>query len=322
MQRRRVLLWIGAALTAPVVARGEEKRPVVAIFDPRIANPLVVAQVRDGLASLGFHDGQNVLVEFHGAGGQYGELAALAAAVVREKPSVIIAVSVPSAHAAAKATASIPVVFMSGFDPVRQGLVASLNKPGRNLTGLSMLTVGLNAKRLQMLHELVPAARRIGLLVNPDNVGVTAQIGEAQEAASSLGCQLTILEARGAAELDGAFTGAVKAEIEALQVANDPFFAARQDQIVGLAARYRLPAIYEWDEFVRAGGLLGYGSSRADDYRTLGVYAGKILNGTRPADFPVAQPTKFNLAINLQTAKNLGLTVPPLLLARADEVIE
>jgi putative ABC transport system substrate-binding protein len=211
---------------------------------------------------------------------------------------------------------------MVGDDPVKLGLVAGLNKPDGNLTGLSMLTAGLDAKRLQMLRELVPDAKRIGLLVNPDNRNTQAQIHDVQSAAVAMACDIAVVQARTDQEIVTAFSNVNESQVKALLVGADPFFNSRRKQIVDLARQQRIPAMYEWREFVETGGLASYGSSLADNHRQLGIYAGRILNGAKPADLPVTQPTKFELVISLKTAKALGLTVPQALLARADEVIE
>jgi putative ABC transport system substrate-binding protein len=322
MRRRDLILGLGATLASPLVARAQGNPPVVAILDAKGTNPLLDEQCRKGLAETGYRDGENVTVRYRSVDGHYDRFPAAAAELVRDRADVIIALSVPGAIAAKAATSSTPIVFMSGFDPVKVGLVASLNKPGGNVTGVSMLTVGLNAKRLQMMREMVPSAQRIALLFNPGQANVTALLDETQAAANSLGCELAELQARTEGEIDTAFADMAAQKIGALVVANDPFLTGKAHQIVALAARNRLPGIYEWRDFVEAGGLASYGSDRADDYRMLGVYAGKILAGAKPADLPVTQPTKFELVINLKTAKALGLTIPPILLGQADEVIE
>jgi putative ABC transport system substrate-binding protein len=321
LKRRDFFLGLAAA-ALPRLALAQQKPPVVAILDAKGTNPLLNEQFRKGLAETGYREGENVTVQYHGVDGRYDRFSAVAAKLVRDKVDLIVALSIPGAQAAKAATASIPIIFMSGFDPVKSGLVASLNKPGGNVTGLSMLAVGLNAKRLQMLRELVPSAKRIGILFNPDNTDAATLLGETREAANSLGCELAELRARTDAEIDAAFIDMAAQKIDVLMVANDPFLTGKVHHIAELATRDRMPGIYEWRDFVEAGGLASYGSSRADDYRTLGVYAGKVLAGAKPSDLPVAQPTKFELVINLKAAKALGLTVPSFLLAQADEVIE
>lgn len=322
MRRRELIAGLAGALATPLVARGEDKRPVVAVLDAKGANPLAIDQINNGLAGAGYRNGENVIVQYHGVDGHYERFPEAAAELVRNRVSVIIVMSIPGARAAEAATSSVPIVFMSGFDPVTQGVVTSLNKPGGNITGVSMLTIGLNEKRLQMLRELVPDAKRIGLLINPGNAAVSGPVDEIQGAAKLLGCELNILPAHNAEEINAAFDDITAQGLGALMVGNDPFFTSQAQQIVALAARHRIPVIYEWRDFVDAGGLASYGSDRADDYRTLGVYAGKILAGAKPGDLPVVQPTKFELVINLKTAKALGLTVPQILLAQANDVIE
>jgi putative ABC transport system substrate-binding protein len=322
MRRRELILGLTGALAAARAACAQDKLPVVAILDAKGTNPLLVSEVIKGLAETGYRAGENVALAYRGVDGHYDRLPAIADEVVRDRATIIIALSVPGVRAAKVATASIPIVFMSGFDPVKDGLVASLNRPGGNITGVSMLTVGLNAKRLQMLRELVPGANRVGFLINPGNGNAQGEIDEMRTAAASLGAEITVLHVHTDAEIDSAFAEMAAQKIVAIVVGNDPFLTSRAQRIVALAARDRVAGIYEWRDFVEAGGLASYGSSRTEDYRMLGVYAGKILNGAKPADLPVAQPTKFELVVNLKTAKSLGLTVPQMLLAQADEVIE
>lgn len=320
MRRRELILGIGAAIAAPLAARAQQKLPVIGILDAKAANPDLLNAIRKGLAETGYRDGENVAVQYRGVDGHYDRFLALAAEFVRDRAALIVAPTVPSVLAAKAATTTIPIVFMVGDDPVKQGLVASLNRPGGNLTGLSTLTAGLDAKRLQILRELVPGAATIGLIVNPDNRNIETQIHDVRAAAKAM--DIEVFQARNDQEIEAAFSALAKSQIKALLVGADPFFNSRRQAIADLALQYRLPGIYEWREFVESGGVASYGSSLTDNYRRLGVYAGKILAGAKPADLPVQQPTKFELVINLKTAKALGLSVPPILLAQADEVIE
>jgi putative ABC transport system substrate-binding protein len=263
-----------------------------------------------------------VAIEYRWAEGHYDRLPALAADLVGRQVDVIVASAVPATRAARSATSTIPIVFRVGTDPVADGLVASLNRPGGNLTGISIFNLELLPKRLELLSELVPQARVIALLVNPNNANAAPQIRDAREAARAKGVQLQILKAGSESEIDAAFASLVQHQAGALVVGTDPFFTSRLDQLVALASHRAVPAIFARHEFAAAGGLISYGASRATALRQVGIYAGKILKGAKPADLPVQQPTTFELVVNLNTAKALGLTVPPSILARADEVIE
>jgi putative ABC transport system substrate-binding protein len=262
-----------------------------------------------------------VAVEYRWAEGSYDRLPALAADLVGRRVDVIVAQADVSALAAKTATSTIPIVFVAG-DPVAVGLVASLARPGGNLTGVSILTIELIPKRFELLSELVPQAKSIALLVNPNNAFAERVIRDVHETAQAKGLQLHILKAGAEGEFQAAFASLVQAQAGALLVSPDSFFVSRREELVALAARSAVPAIYEWREFTAAGGLISYGTSLIGTYRQIGIYAGKILNGAKPADLPVEQPTTFELVVNLKTAKALGLTVPQSILARADEVIE
>jgi putative ABC transport system substrate-binding protein len=287
-------------------------------------NPVVAANLvgfRRGLGETEYLEGQNVTIEYRWANGEYDRLPALAGDLVARKVDAIAALSVPSALAAKSATWTIPIVFSVG-GAVERGLVASLARPGGNLTGVNFLTVELLPKLVQLLSELVPQARVMALLVNPSNQNTPRSIVDAQEAARAKGVQLQVLKAGTESEIEAAFTSLVQSQTGALVVGGDPFLSTRRDQLVALASRDTVPAIYLWREFAEAGGLLSYGPSIPDTYRVMGTYAGRILKGEKVANLPVQQPTRFELVINLKTAKALGLTVPPSILARATEVIE
>jgi ABC-type uncharacterized transport system substrate-binding protein len=326
MRRRELMFLLGGAITWPRALRAQQKAmPVIGYLSsmpPGPAAPLVAA-FRQGLGETGYVEGRNVAFEYRFAEGHYDRLPALAADLVGRKVDVIVTQGgISPARAAKSATSTIPIVFSVGGDPVALGLVTSFARPGGNLTGFSMLTGELNPKRLEMISDLVPQARVIALLVNPNHPNAERIIGDAQEAARAKGVQLPILKAATESEIDAAFASLVQLHAGALVVGNDPFFNSRREQVVALASRHAVPAIYEWREFADAGGLVSYGTSITSVYRQLGTYAGKILEGAKPADLPVQQPTRFELVINLKTAKALGLTVPQSLFARADEVIE
>jgi putative ABC transport system substrate-binding protein len=324
MKRREVVALLGgAAASWPFVASAaQEATPAIGYLHFAFPGPFAyqVAAFRQGLGTIGYVEGQNIAIEYRWAEGTIGRLPALAADLVRRKVAVIVAMGPPAASAAKAATTTIPIVFAVGTDPVETGLVASLSHPGGDLTGVSLLAVDLTAKRLELLSALVPHARVIALLVNPANTN--SWISDVQKAARVTGVDLPILKAATAGEIDAAFAGLGRLHADALVIGDDVYFTSRREQLVALASRYAIPTIERWREFAAAGGLISYGPDLAEVSRQAGIYAGRILKGERPADLPVEQPTKFELVINLKTAKALGLTVPPLLLARADEIID
>ena len=326
MNRRELILLLGGAMTAARALRAQQKAmPVIGVLStgsPGPSSAPFMAAFRQGLSETGYVEGQNVAIEYRWAEGHYDRLPALAADLVGRKVDLILAGSPPSALAAKSATSTIPIVFRHGADPVRDGLVASLARPGGNLTGVSKLADELTAKRLELLSELVPRAGVIALLVNPNNSIAERVIQDVQQAARAKGLQLHVLKASSESEIDTAFASLVQLHAGALLVAADPFLTSRREQLVALASRHAVPSIYAWREFAASGGLISYGASLTSAFRLLGTYAGKVLKGAKPADLPVQQPTTFELVINLKTAKALGLTVPQSLLARADEVIE
>jgi putative ABC transport system substrate-binding protein len=325
MRRRELLVLLGAATTAAHALRAQQKAlPVIGFLhsaSPGLYAPNVAA-FRQGLSETGYVEGQNVAIEYRWADGGYDRLPALAAELVNRKVDVIAAGSAPSALAAKSATSTIPIVFTSGVDPIAAGLVGSLARPGGNLTGVSVMQTELTPKQLELLSELVPQVGVFALLVNPNYPMTDPLIQDVQEAARARGVQLHILQASTESEMDAAFATLLQLHAGALVVGTDPFFFSRRERLVALAARHAVPAIYGLREWAAAGGLISYGLSLTAAYRQIGIYAGKILKGAKPADLPVEQPTRFELVINLKTAKALGLTVPQLILARADEVIE
>jgi putative ABC transport system substrate-binding protein len=330
MQRRQFIAGVGAAATSPflwpVAALAQQPAmPVIGYLSSRSPgeSSAVVSAFRQGLAESGFVVGQNVTIEYRWAEGHYERLPALAAELVGLRVAAILAAGgPPSALAAKKTTSTIPIVFSAADDPIGLGLVESLNRPGGNVTGMSVFNSALGAKRFALLHELVPSAKVIAYLTNPANPSVQLEVKAVQEAANSFGAELQILNASNDQEVEAAFARLAELHAGAIIVAGEPYFDSRRAAIVDLAARYAVPDSYSWRENVALGGLLSYGTSITNSYRYSGVYCGRILKGEKPADLPVMQPTKFELTINLKTAKILGLTVPPALLTGADEVIE
>jgi putative tryptophan/tyrosine transport system substrate-binding protein len=329
MKRREFIALIaGGGLPLATKARHARAQqpavPVVGFLHQGAARPngKVVDAFRRGLEEIGYAEGRNLTFDFRWADGRYERLPALAADLVQRRPAIIAAALLPAAQAAKAATASIPVVFISNSDPIEAGLVTSINRPGGNITGVSLFSVPLNAKRLEVLHELVPAGATVGVLVNPRNPNAAANERAIAGAAEVIGLKITFVSASSDGDLAEAFAGIVRQRFSVVVVSADGFFASRREQLVALAARHAVPTMYFQREFVDLGGLISYGASSAAMYRQAGGYVGRILKGTSAGELPVLQPTRFELVINLKTAKALGLEVPPTLLARADEAIE
>jgi len=326
VRRRELLLLLGGAMTAARALRAQQKAmPVIGFLSSASPGPFEtrLAAFRQGLSEIGYVEGKNLGFEYRWAESHFDRLPALAADLVARKVDLIVTIGgTPPTLAAKSATATIPIVFCSVGEPVRVGLIASLARPGGNVTGFSNISIELMPKQLELLSDLVPQARVIAFLVNPNNSGTERIIGGVQEAARTKGVQLAILKAGTESEIDAAFASLVLLQAGALLIDPDPFFGSRLDQLVALAARHAVPAIHPRREYADAGGLISYGASLLAIYRQAGIYAGRILNGEKPADLPVQQPTTFELVVNLKTANALGLTVPPSILARATEVIE
>jgi putative ABC transport system substrate-binding protein len=325
MRRREFVALLGGAAAWPLAARAQQPAlPVIGFLDSSSADDYApfLAAFRVGLNEAGFVEGRNISIEYRWADGRYDRLPALAAELVRVPVTVLVATGITAAVAVKAATTTIPIVFNTGGDPVTFGLVASLNRPGANVTGVASLGKVLVAKRFELLRELVPKADAIAFLVNPNNAVAELDTSDARAAAAALGQKLIVLKAGSEGDIDPAFTAIAEQRAGGLLQQLDPFLQSRRDQLVALAARYRLPAIYERRDFAAAGGLMSYGTSLSDALRLVGNYAGRLLKGEKPANLPMQQPVKFELVVNLKTAKALRLEVPPTVLASADEVIE
>jgi putative tryptophan/tyrosine transport system substrate-binding protein len=323
MKRRDFITVLGGAVAVWPLGVRAQQVPVIGFLGTASAAPHLDAGFRRGLQETGFIEGRNVEIEYLWADGQYDRVPALAADLVRRQVTIIVTVGGETSAVAAKAaTTTIPIVFNTGTDPVKLGLVASLARPGGNATGVNIFTTELGEKRLGLLHDLVPAASFIAVVVNPNFAPAVTNARESEAAAHAVGKMVVIFNAGSESEINAAFANIVQARPGALLVGSDPFFNSRREQIVALAARHAIPAIYEWREFAQAGGLMSYGTSLIDAYRQQGIYAGRILKGEKPSDLPVVQLSKFELVLNLRAAKALGLSFQPGLLAIADEVIE
>jgi putative ABC transport system substrate-binding protein len=325
MRRRDVVGLIGSATIAwPLAVRAQAAVPIVGFIaaGSRAALRDELEAFEAGLKQLGFFPGHNVALEYRFAAGQYERFQELVADLVGRQVSVLAVSSPPGALAAKRATTTIPIVFSIGADPVAAGLVPTLSRPGGNITGIYQFTTGLEAKRLGLLHEMVPKVETIGVLVNPNYPAAESQLRDVGEAATNLGVQLIIVRANKESEFDAAFSTVVAQHAGALLVCASPFFNAARQQLILLAARHGLPAIFEWRDYAAAGGLMSYGTNLSEAYHQVGVYAARILKGKKPSDLPIVQSTKFEFVINLSTAKALHIEVPPTLSARADEVIE
>jgi putative ABC transport system substrate-binding protein len=323
--RRQVITLLGAAATWPLVARAQQATmPVIGFLSSLSASITSkrIASFGQGLSETGYVAGRDVTVEARMAEGQYGRLPALAADLVDRRVRLIAALAPPAAFAAKAATTTIPIVFVGGLDPVKAGLVASLNRPGGNVTGVTFIGASLGAKRLELVRELVPNVGVIALLTHPNSPDASEELRDLNTAAKAIGQELLVISATSDGDFEAAFASISQHRAGALLIGQDPFLFQAGDQLAALTARHRVPAIYGNSESVSAGGLISYGASLPDAWRHAGGYAGRILKGTKPGDLPVVQPTKFELVINLNTARTLGLEVPPSLLARADEVIE
>jgi putative ABC transport system substrate-binding protein len=326
MNRRDLIALLGStAVSWPLGARAQQQVPLIGFLSSRSPGESagVVAAFRDGLREMGFVEGRNLAIAFRWAEGHYDRLPGLATELVGLPVTVLFSAGgPPSAFAAKAATSKIPIVFSAVSDPVEIGLVPSLNQPGGNITGMALFNATLGEKRIELTKELIPTASTIGYLLNPSDQMSEFESKGALAAARALGIELRILNAASENELYTVFTALAKLPAGALVVSGEPFFASQRERIVGLCSRYGVPAVYAWREYVVAGGLMSYGTDLPNSYRQAAIYAGRVLKGEKPANLPLMQPTKFQLNVNLKTARALGLTVPPMLLARADEVIE
>ena len=324
MRRREFITLLGGATVAwPLAARAQRGIPAVSlVYDATPSEAaLFIAAFRRGLAEVGFADGQNVALEYHYAGGHYEQLPALVAEFVN-RPTAVIAGNTPVALAARKATSTIPIVFLTGGDPVKLGLVASFNRPGGNVTGVSFLSAATETKRLGLLRELLPKATVIAALADPNFLTTVGQLKDLHDAARTVRQEIQVVEASTESQLDSGFATVAQLRCDAVIVVASPFFTARREKLVALADHYRIPVMYSWREFPAVGGLVSYGTSITDAFRQAGVYSGRILKGEKPVDLPVVIPTKFELVINMRTAKALGIEVPVSMQLLADEVIE
>jgi putative tryptophan/tyrosine transport system substrate-binding protein len=326
MKRRKFITLVGgAAASWPLDARAQQPAmPVIGFLSGVSPTQVLLAAFRQGLNDAGYSEGKNVAIEYRSADGRFDRLPVLADDLVRRRVAVIVTAGAGNTAtlSAKAATTEIPIVFLSGFDPVRLGFVASLNRPGGNLTGVNLFGSELGPKRLELLRELIPTAAKIALLINPDSASVELEIAEMQAAAHAVQRQLLVLNERTERDIDAAYENLTRQRADALIISNDGSLLNRVDQLVALSARQAVPTIYARREYAEAGGLMSYGASLAEGYRQQGIYTGRILKGEKPADLPVTQSTKFELIINLKTAKALRLTIPPGVLAIADEVIE
>jgi putative ABC transport system substrate-binding protein len=325
IKRRAFIALLGGAAAWPLAARAQQTTlPVIGYLYSGWSGPSapLVAHFRQTLAEAGYVEGRNVATEYRWAEGQYDQLPAMAAELVRRQPAVIVASPTPAAVAAKAATATVPIVFNVAGDPIKLGLVGSLARPGGNATGVNFFQAELGGKALGLLRELLPTATRIGLLVNPSNPIIEGVMDDVTAAGAVLGVQIDVVQARDSREIEASFATLVRNRVDALLVGADSLFFNRRVQLTTLATRHAIAAVYTSREFAEAGGLMSYGTNLTEIYRQIGDYTGRILKGAKPADLPVVQSTKFEFVINLPTARALGLTVPPTLLARADEVIE
>jgi putative ABC transport system substrate-binding protein len=324
IRRREFITLLGSTAAAwPLTARAQQTMPVIGFLDGQSFDLHLMTAFRQALKDAGYIEGRNVTIYFRSADGQTDRLVTLAGDIIGRRVAVIVTTGGGAAALAAyAATTTIPIVFVNGVDPVSSGLVMSLNRPAGNATGVYIFQQVLEGKRLGLLRELVPSAASIAVLLNPTNANFQTQLRGVQDAARDLGQQVSILSANTEREIDVAFATVAQSGARALLVGSDPFFSSERDQVIALAARHAIPAIYEGREFATAGGLASYGTSLADGYRQAALYAGRILKGEKPADLPIVQPTKFEFVINLKTAKTLGLDVSPGLAASADEIVE